>query len=147
VANETVETQFPSLATSASSARAFLRAALETWSLDGFGDVTELLTDELVGNVVRHVGSPMTLRLMRHPDFIRVEVDDPSTNPPRLLHPDEETTRGRGIMLVNELASEWGIEIALLGRRCGSRSTFARRPTRPVGMTEPCERSGLGAPG
>jgi anti-sigma regulatory factor (Ser/Thr protein kinase) len=116
VANETVETQFPSLATSASSARAFLRAALETWRLDGFGDVTELLTDELVGNVVRHVGSPMTLRLVRHPDFIRVEVDDPSTNPPRLLHPDEETTRGRGIMLVNELASEWGIEIRPSGK-------------------------------
>jgi anti-sigma regulatory factor (Ser/Thr protein kinase) len=84
--------------------------------LDGFGDVTELLTDELVGNVVRHVGSPMTLRLVRHPDFIRVEVDDPSTNPPRLLHPDEETTRGRGIMLVNELASEWGIEIRPSGK-------------------------------
>jgi hypothetical protein len=48
-------------------------------------------------------------------------------------------------MLVNELASEWGIEIRSSGKTVWSRSTFARRPTRPVGMTEPCERSGLGA--
>src|SRR6476660_4071120 len=53
VTERAVETQLPSLATSPGSARAFLRSALETWKLDGFGEVTELLTNELVGNVVR----------------------------------------------------------------------------------------------
>ena len=116
VAQHSVETQLPSLATSPGSARAFLRAALETWKLDGLGEVTELLTNELVGNVVRHVGSPMTLRIVRHPGCIRVEVDDPSTKPPRLLNPDDETAQGRGIMLVDELASQWGSEIRPSGK-------------------------------
>ncbi len=56
---------------------------METWKLDGFGEVTELLTDELVANVVRHVGSPMTLRGRRQREStLRIEVDDPSTEAP-----------------------------------------------------------------
>ena len=83
-----VETQFPATAEAPQSARAFLRAALQTWQLDGFGEVTELLTDELVANVVRHVGSPMTLRATSEGATLRIEVDDPSTEAPVLRHPD-----------------------------------------------------------
>jgi anti-sigma regulatory factor (Ser/Thr protein kinase) len=59
---------------------------MQTWQLDGFGEVTELLTDELVCNAVRHVGEPMTLRAIRQPGAIRIEVDDPSTVRPALHH-------------------------------------------------------------
>ncbi len=55
---EKIETSFPSTPSTPSSVRAFLRAALQTWELDGFGAVTELLSDELATNVVRHVGVP-----------------------------------------------------------------------------------------
>ena len=106
-----VETQFPGTPDSPQSARAFLRAALETWQLDGFGDVTELLTDELVANVVRHVGSPLTLRAQTDGPTLRIEVDDPSTDPPVLRHPDVHEDRGRGILLVDALATQWGTDI------------------------------------
>ena len=96
-----VETQFPATAEAPQSARAFLRAALETWKLDGFGEVTELLTDELVANVVRHVGSPMTLRATSEGATLRIEVDDPSTEAPVLHHPDVRDGSGRGILLVD----------------------------------------------
>ena len=106
-----VETQFPATADAPQSARAFLRAALQTWQLDGFGQVTELLTDELVANVVRHVGSPLTLRASTEGATLRIEVDDPSTEPPVLRHPDVHEDRGRGILLVDALATQWGSEI------------------------------------
>jgi hypothetical protein len=62
-----VETQFPATAETPQSARAFLRPHCRLWRLDGFGQVTEP-TDELVANVVRHVGSPLTLRATRRGD-------------------------------------------------------------------------------
>src|SRR5690349_10515264 len=43
-----VEADFPAVATSAANARSFLREALATWRLDGVGEITELLADELV---------------------------------------------------------------------------------------------------
>jgi anti-sigma regulatory factor (Ser/Thr protein kinase) len=106
---EKVETQLPALESSATVARAFLRSTLETWQLDGFGEVTEVLTSELVTNVVRHVGSPMTLRALRQPSSIRVEVEDSSSDTPfaRDAKPLDET--GRGLLLVAALADEWGV--------------------------------------
>jgi anti-sigma regulatory factor (Ser/Thr protein kinase) len=110
VDNDRVETQLPSLVTTPSTVRAFLRTALETWKLDGLGEITELLADELVANVVRHVGQPMTVRAIRTGERVRVEVDDPSPDPPVLEHPDAETVRGRGVLLLDALASRWGTE-------------------------------------
>src|SRR5690349_3332068 len=80
-----VEAQFPGLTTSAAMARSFLHVALQTWDLNRVGAVTELLADELVANVVEHVHTPMTVRAIRDRSSLRVEVDDPSTDPPRLL--------------------------------------------------------------
>ena len=111
-----VETQLPNLVTAPASARAFLRSALQTWKLDGFGDVTELLTDELVSNVVRHVGAPMTIRAIWRPASLRIEVDDPSQEPPTLLAPDPFATSGRGIMFVDSLADRWGTRIGDAGK-------------------------------
>jgi anti-sigma regulatory factor (Ser/Thr protein kinase) len=116
VDNDRVETQLPSLVTTPSTVRAFLRTALETWQLDGLGEITELLADELVANVVRHVGQPMTVRAIRTDDRVRVEVDDPSPEPPVLVHPDAETVRGRGVLLLDALASRWGTETRADGK-------------------------------
>jgi anti-sigma regulatory factor (Ser/Thr protein kinase) len=115
---EEVETQFPGVATAPTTARAFLRAALGTWQLDGFGEVTELLTSELVTNVVRHVGTPMTLRARfdTSASRIRVEVDDPSTDPPVLEHPEPNENHGRGMLFIDTLADAWGTDIRAGGK-------------------------------
>ena len=105
-----METQFPSTETASRSARAFLRSALETWSLDGLGEVTELLTSELVSNVVRHVGSNVVLRAIHHDDHIRVEVDDTSAALPEIGHPRPLDLGGRGMVLVDSLADRWGAD-------------------------------------
>jgi hypothetical protein len=91
-------------------ARSFLHDALHAWSLDLFAAITELLTDELVANVVEHVHTAMTVRAIWHPRALRVEVDDPSIEPPRLLHPGPFDFGGRGLLLVDKLSDRWGTE-------------------------------------
>ena len=90
--------------------RRFLRDTLQTWKLDGFGDVTELLVTELVANVVTHVGSPMTLRVQRNHSTMRVEIEDPSPDVPVVRHPGAAEEHGRGVLLVERLANAWGVE-------------------------------------
>ena len=107
---ESVETQLPSSLNSPQLARAFLRSTLETWKLDGFGEVTKLLATELVANVVTHVGAPMTLRVQRGPSTMRVEIEDPSTEVPIVRHPNPAEEHGRGVLLIDELADAWGVE-------------------------------------
>jgi anti-sigma regulatory factor (Ser/Thr protein kinase) len=113
---EAVETQLPSSTSSPQLARAFLRSTLETWQLDGFGDITELLVTELVANVVTHVGSPMTLRVARTPTMMRVEIDDSSPEVPVVRHPDTADEHGRGVLLVDQLANAWGVEPRAQGK-------------------------------
>jgi len=105
-----VETNLPSTLSSPQMARAFLRSTLETWKLDGFGEITELLVTELVANVVMHVGAPMTLRVQRAASAVRVEIDDPSPDVPVVRHPDAADEHGRGVLLVDQLATAWGVE-------------------------------------
>jgi anti-sigma regulatory factor (Ser/Thr protein kinase) len=90
------------------AARRFLRERLARSNLDGVGDTIELLTSELVTNVVQHVGSPMTVRVLRNASSVRVEVDDESTVTPTLTPPGALSQYGRGMWLVDRLAAQWG---------------------------------------
>ena len=110
-AMETVSREFRPVATAGTDARAFLRSTLETWELDSLGEVTELLTDELVTNVVRHARTPMTVRAQRRPSRIRVEVDDTNRDRPALMHPEPLALNGRGMLLVDTLADDWGTDV------------------------------------
>jgi anti-sigma regulatory factor (Ser/Thr protein kinase) len=90
-------------------AREFLRSALATWALDGLGEITELLTTELISNVVRHTDSRhIGLRASKDATGIRVEVTDNSPEPPSVQHPRTDQFSGRGLLLVERLASAWG---------------------------------------
>jgi anti-sigma regulatory factor (Ser/Thr protein kinase) len=111
-----LEARFPGITTSPALARSFLRNALHAWSLDLFAAVTELLTDELVANVVEHVHTPMTVRAICQPRAIRIEVDDPSSEPPRLLHPGPYDFGGRGLLLVDTLSDRWGTDLRPEGK-------------------------------
>jgi anti-sigma regulatory factor (Ser/Thr protein kinase) len=97
-------------------AREFLRDVLLKWCLQDVSAVAELLTDELVANVVRHVRAPMRVRAVRQPSSIRVEVDDPSTELPARQEPEPTDDHGRGIVLVESLASAWGVAVRKDGK-------------------------------
>ena len=98
------------------AAREFLREALATQDLDGFGELTELLTTELVANVVDHVGSPITVRVAMDAGRLRVEVDDASIEAPTVQRQDPETPRGNGMLLIDGLATRWGVSERAAGK-------------------------------
>jgi hypothetical protein len=93
------------------AARDFLRETLATQNLDGCGEVAELLTTELVTNVVDHVGCAPTVRVHAPEGCIRVEVDDTSTEAPAVQRQDAPSSRGNGMRLVDGLATRWGVEV------------------------------------
>jgi anti-sigma regulatory factor (Ser/Thr protein kinase) len=105
---DTVELELPAAPTAARVARAVLRDTLAHWNLEALLDAAALLTSELVANVVRHVGAPMTLRVQRTASAIRVEVDDTSCAPPSVQRVRPSSEQGRGVFLVDAIARDWG---------------------------------------
>jgi len=73
-------------------------------------DDAVLVTDELVTNARRHGEAPRICRLslIDHGRCLRIEVDDASSREPRIRTPDH--TGGRGLILVDRLASRWGFD-------------------------------------
>lgn len=70
-----------------------------------------LLTSELVTNAVRYGGSRATLEARKPGGVLRIAVEDDSPElPEEGLAPKFSAESGRGIMLVDALASRWGVE-------------------------------------
>jgi anti-sigma regulatory factor (Ser/Thr protein kinase) len=100
----------------ARTARRFVGEALRAWRFADTDQVAELLTDELVANVVSHVGSSMQVRASRGARSVRIEVEDTSTTPPVLRHPDKFDEHGRGILFIETLAADWGVDVHERGK-------------------------------
>jgi anti-sigma regulatory factor (Ser/Thr protein kinase) len=98
-------------------ARAFLRRTLADWGADGFVDDTLLVVDELVANAVLHAGTEIELRLALCSDRLGVAVADRSQHRPTLEHADDAAERGRGLLLVDAVATDWHV----LPRRDGGK--------------------------
>jgi anti-sigma regulatory factor (Ser/Thr protein kinase) len=113
---DTVELDLPAAPTAPRLARAALRDALQEWQLEVVLDVAALLTSELVTNVVRHVGAPMTLRVSRAAAALRIEVDDRGPEPPAVQRVRPGSEQGRGVFLVDAMASDWGTERTAAGK-------------------------------
>jgi anti-sigma regulatory factor (Ser/Thr protein kinase) len=114
---EELRTVLPGTAASPRSARRFVAAALATWALDELCDTLALLTSELVTNVVLHVRAECELRVRRLPGAVRVEVRDPSPVAPHRGHQHRDPgTTGRGMVLVDALASDWGVDAGADGK-------------------------------
>lgn len=91
--------------------RSFVRAALEAWGQGGSVDDALILVSELSSNVVVHAGTPMTLNVAYDSDrgLVRIEVGDGSSTIPSVQDRGRLSTSGRGLRLVDALASTWGV--------------------------------------
>jgi anti-sigma regulatory factor (Ser/Thr protein kinase) len=92
------------------TARQAVRQQCDAWGADAAaGDAAVLLTSELVTNAVLHARTPMTVKVSRGQGTIRVEVRDahPALPEPRRYNVD--TATGRGLRLLEALASSWGV--------------------------------------
>ncbi len=104
-------TLLPGDVTTPAAVRRFVRAALESMDTDPVViETAELLTDELVTNAIVHVGCKSQLFLRVAGGVVRVEVTDPDDHLPFIATPDVDALNGRGLVIVNGLASAWGVE-------------------------------------
>jgi anti-sigma regulatory factor (Ser/Thr protein kinase) len=88
--------------------RAWVATLLRDLSEDVRLDVL-LVCTELGSNAYEHADGPRTVRVHRHIDFVRVEVDDHTpADLPRLGVSRLGDTRGRGLTLVAHIARCWG---------------------------------------
>ena len=104
--------ELPKSVASVRPAREFVRAWL---TLVGPEDPTyradlAVAVTELVTNAVVHAREPIELHLWRRDGGVRIGVSDGSRTAASLRPPDPESTSGRGLRVVDRLASEWGTE-------------------------------------
>jgi anti-sigma regulatory factor (Ser/Thr protein kinase) len=90
-------------------ARHLVGASLHRWGLTDADGVAVLLVSELVTNALRYGVQPMRLIARRDEGALRVEIYDARTGEaPRVQHAQPDSTGGRGMMLVDALATRWG---------------------------------------
>ncbi|WKD36166.1 SpoIIE family protein phosphatase [Streptomyces xanthophaeus] len=92
-------------------ARHLIRAAVAAWGARHRADEIELAADELMTNALVHTdgGGHVSMRLTAQ-GRIRIEVEDDSSALPRRREAGDWAVSGRGLMLVDRLADEWGVE-------------------------------------
>jgi CheY-like chemotaxis protein len=90
---------------SVSAARRFVAGTLAEWDL---ADTITLLLSELVTNAIIHADTApdVTVRLLR--DRVHVEVADARTDTLSVQETADTQTSGRGLALVEALATDWG---------------------------------------
>ena len=72
-------------------------------------DAIALMVSELATNAVRHTSSRFTVVADRTEEQIRVAITDDGSGSPVVRTPRPADTSGRGLQIVEELASEWGV--------------------------------------
>jgi two-component sensor histidine kinase len=73
-------------------------------------DAAVVMTSELVTNAIRHGGGVREFCIRVNEENVRVDVSDWASTPPTVGETSWESPGGRGMLIVNALASWWGIE-------------------------------------
>lgn len=100
--------QIPPVSTGIGEARRFTRAQMKIWGLAAIADNAILMISELVTNAILHGGEGAVLTLLADELRIRAEVRDSSPAMPVVRSYSETATTGRGMVIVDALASDWG---------------------------------------
>ena len=76
----------------------------------------ELMTSELVTNAVVHGSSSIEVELRQGAVMMRVAVTDGCQERPVPKNPHERDPHGRGLLIVQSLAEEWGVVENTVGK-------------------------------
>lgn len=99
----------PAEAASVAKARAFVRALLRQWNAAGFEEPAVLLVSELVTNAVLHSATPSTVEVRLNTGILWIGIADGSAVIPAPKRYGVEAATGRGLQLVERIASRWGV--------------------------------------
>jgi serine/threonine-protein kinase RsbW len=92
--------------------RSFVRRTLDEWHIVDRADDVLLCLSELASNAVRHGvpdGQHFLVKVASADGRLRIEVHDTGRHRPRARQPGEDDTTGRGLLIVQTLADEWGV--------------------------------------
>ncbi|MCI4061047.1 ATP-binding protein [Micromonospora sp. R77] len=79
------------------------------WNVPELAGPASLVLSELVGNVVRHAGTPMQVTLTLRRPYLQLAVADGSRRAAcAATGRDLRAEGGRGLLLVRELTQRWG---------------------------------------
>jgi anti-sigma regulatory factor (Ser/Thr protein kinase) len=98
---------FPSTPASAGQARRFVESVL-AGGLEHLSYGATMMVSELVANAVLHTGTPIEVVVRADEDRVRVEVHDGSPQLPVRKHYSTMSGTGRGLLLVEQMSSDWG---------------------------------------
>ncbi|MER5492972.1 ATP-binding protein [Streptomyces sp. NPDC002490] len=118
----TDELNLAAVGSAVSVSRHFIRLTLSKWHARSIEGDAVLVVSELVTNAVKVTGvidrqptwveletmSLVTVRLVGLDTSVVIEVWDVSQQMPFLRRPDDDTEGGRGLVLVQETAKDWG---------------------------------------
>lgn len=126
VASRDSEVYLP-VAAAIPAARRFVAATLRSWGQQELVADGALVVSELATNAVRHAESPFRISLHRLTSAVRIAIEDVGIAGPaaRVASPDE--AGGRGVQIVEEVASTWGWE-----RGTSGKTVWAELETRPA---------------
>ena len=100
---------FPGTRTSVPAARQFTVQSLHALGRWDDDEVAQLLVSEVATNVVLHAHSPMRITVWCHDDRPRIEIRDDEPRRPHRDDPEPLAVGGRGMLLVDALAADWGV--------------------------------------
>lgn len=116
------EVLLPGQPASVPAARRFVRQALTSWGEDAVLDDAMLVVSELITNAVLHAQGEVTVRVtLSREGSVQVDVVDGSARLPRARGYGGESTTGRGLRMVADIAQAWGVEPGPAGKRVWAR--------------------------
>jgi anti-sigma regulatory factor (Ser/Thr protein kinase) len=120
----------PAVSHSVRLSRYATRAVLTAWQLAHLDEAASLLVSELVTNAVRHARGidVVTVNLHAGRTWLRIEVQDTDRHWPQPRIPGRYDESGFGFILVDALASNWGVRETEAGK-----AVWAELDTRSAG--------------
>jgi anti-sigma regulatory factor (Ser/Thr protein kinase) len=73
-------------------------------------ELAVLLVSELVTNAVVRARGTICLTVHTDAHWVRIEVEDQGRSPPVLRPATQDQPKGRGLMVVDKLATDWGTQ-------------------------------------
>lgn len=103
---------------SVSAARQFARTALDAAAVpEPPLEDAVLLTSEVASNAVQHARTPFEVVVRADTERVRIEVLDSDPTVPSPVRAGSHATSGRGLSIVQRIASDWGVEMIGPGKR------------------------------
>ena len=130
--NRTYRFPLPPHPIAAEQARLLVKVALADWKINDIADNALIIVAELVTNAMK-LGDVFQLILSRQDDAVLIEVQDSSEACPDRRRQSVDRVDGRGLLLVEACAKDWGWRLEEQGGKTVWATVDARMSPPPSG--------------